>query len=72
MRPAAWANTSSKRVLGSMNDFAFALDYYLEDGLSPEEIMLRFADTPKSAIGVAKRDYGRPAATALALLHGRR
>ena len=71
MRPAVWANTSSKRVLGSMNDFAFALDYYLEDGLTPEEIMLRFADTPKSALGVGKRDYDRPAATALALLHGR-
>lgn len=68
MQPAVWANTTSRRVLGSMNDFAFALELYLADGLSAIEIMLRFAETPKTALGVRKSDYGRPAATALTLL----
>jgi hypothetical protein len=71
MSPAVWANTTNRSTLSSMNDFALALDWYLADGLPAMEIMLRFADTPKSALGARKSDYGRPAATSLTLLRMR-
>lgn len=68
MLPAVWANTTSRSILSSMNDFAQALDWYLADGLPAMEIMLRFADTPKTALGTRKSEYGRPAEVALSLL----
>ena len=71
MSPAVWANTANRSILSSMNDFALALGWYLADGLPAMEIMLRFADTPKSALGSAKSDYGRPASTSLTLLRTR-
>lgn len=68
MQPAAYARTASRSVLGSMNDFAVAVGWHMQDRLRPMEIMLRLADTPMSAIREAGRDFGRPAAVARALL----
>ena len=68
MQPALIARTDSRSVLASMNDFALALDWYLRDGLAPMEIMLRFAETPKSVLMSEGRPYGNPADVTRALL----
>jgi hypothetical protein len=68
MQPAAFGRTASRRVLGSMNDFAVAVGWHIQDRLRPMEIMLRLAGTPMSAIREGGRDYGRPAAAARELL----
>jgi hypothetical protein len=44
------ATTNSRRVLGSMNEFVFQLEAYL-DGRPLVEVALHLADTPCSPIG---------------------
>ncbi len=68
MQPADFARTDSRSVLGSMNDFAVAVGWHMQDRLRPMEIMLRLAETPMSAIREGGRDFGWPAAAARALL----
>ena len=68
MRDATFARTASRSVLASMNDFALALDWHWRDGLSPMDIMLRFADTPKRAIPDGNFDFGIPRNVARRLL----
>ncbi|MGH8768861.1 MAG: DUF6933 domain-containing protein [Burkholderiales bacterium] len=68
MQPALIARTESRSVLASMNDFALALDWHWRDGLAPMEIMLRFAETPKSALAQEGRPYGNPADVTRTLL----
>jgi len=68
MQPAAFARTASRSVLGSMNDFAVAVGWHVQDRLRPMEIMLRLAETPMSAIREEGFDFGRPAAVARELL----
>lgn len=70
MQPVQIARTESRSVLASMNDFALALDWYWRDGLSPMEIMLRFSETPKSALITEGRPYGNPAEVTRTLLQG--
>jgi hypothetical protein len=50
MATAAFGKTSSRRVLGSMNDFARMCDAYLEDRASWLDLSLRLADTPCSPL----------------------
>jgi hypothetical protein len=48
-----------------------AVEHFVgEPPVQPLQIMLRFAETAKSSLREQKRDYGRPAAAALALLAG--
>lgn len=68
MQPALNARTESRSVLASMNDFALALDWYWRDGLAPMEIMLRFAETPKSALVTKGRPYANPVDVTRSLL----
>ena len=68
MQPALIARTESRSVLASMNDFSLALDWYWHDGLTPMEIMLRFAATPKSALMSEGGPTGNPAEITRALL----
>ena len=46
MAEVAVGRTASRRVLGSMNDFAWMADGYLEGGSSLLDVSLRLAETP--------------------------
>jgi hypothetical protein len=46
MEPVVFARTASKRVLGTMNNFAYMLGFHLEGGDTPFEASLRLAQTP--------------------------
>ncbi|MGH8773217.1 MAG: DUF6933 domain-containing protein, partial [Burkholderiales bacterium] len=70
MQPAVVRRTESRSVLASMNDFALALRWHVREGLPPMEIMLRFADTPKSALREDGHNFGRPATVTRTLLVG--
>ena len=68
MQPVRIARTESRSVLASMNDFSLTLDGYLHDGLAPMEIMLRFAETPKSALKSERGPYWNPVEITRAML----
>ena len=46
--------TSSRRILGSMTDFAWLLDSYLTPGGSLEDAALRLAEAPCGPIGMQR------------------
>ena|SRR5215472_14610200 len=46
MADLAFGKTDNRRVLGSMNDFAWMLEGYLHDPMSLLELSLRLAETP--------------------------
>lgn len=68
-----YGKASNRRVLGSMNEFAFMLSYYMEKTNDPLALALRLADTPMRALeGVGKwKDFGVPKEVAVELLTGR-
>lgn len=47
-----FAKTASRQVLGSMNDFANALDFYVGHGESLKRLEQRLGETPCSPIGM--------------------
>lgn len=57
--------TASRRVLGSMNDFAYLMDAYRGDPVALGDIALKLAATPCGPIGMK-----HPADVALELLVG--
>src|SRR6267154_5340861 len=59
MDPIAFGNAVNRRVIGSMNDFAYQLDAYVGDTGDPLELALKLCETPMSAIG-SKSGYGVP------------
>jgi hypothetical protein len=69
MRPVSFARATNRRVLGSMNDFAFQARHYLARGDDLVTIADRLAHTPMSAIGEGGH-LGFPDMLARALLAG--
>lgn len=67
MQPAAFASAVNRRVLGSMNDFAWQLGFYLSRTDDSLELARRLSDTPMSAVG-SKSRLGIPADVARELL----
>ena len=67
MQPAAYASAVNRRVLGSMNEFAWQLGAYLDRTGDALELALRLSETPMSAVG-SKNRYGIPADVARELL----
>jgi len=60
MEPVAFGRATNRRVLGSMNDLAFQASVQLARGDDLLTISRRLADTPMSAIGTKRGDYGYP------------
>lgn len=61
MTPVAFARATNRRVLGSMNDFAFQATVQISRGEhDPLLIGRRLAATPMSAIGLKPGDLGFP------------
>ncbi len=54
MRDMVVAPTNDRRILGSMNDFAFMAEGYAEhfDGLSLRDVALKLAEAPCSPLGM--------------------
>ena len=67
MQAVSFARATNRRVLGSMNDFAFQLGAYMERTGGALELALRLSDTPMSAIG-SKNNLGYPREVACQLL----
>jgi hypothetical protein len=67
MQTVNFARATNRRVLGSMNDFAFQLDSYMERTSDALELALRLSDTPMTAIG-SRYDTGYPREVACQLL----
>jgi hypothetical protein len=70
MRPAMFAAAANRRVIGSMNEFAFLLGVELNEIRDPLALSLRLSDTPMSAVG-SKSHYGIPREVARELLMSR-
>ena len=70
MHPVSFDCATNRRVLGSMNDFAFQARHYLARGDDLVTIADRLAQTPMSAIGEAAGHLGFPDMLARALLAG--
>lgn len=70
MTPAAVAPATNRRVLGSMNEFAFHLGLRMERSSDPLVLALGLSDTPMSAVG-SKSRYGIPREVARELLISR-
>jgi hypothetical protein len=68
VQPVSFARASNRRVLGSMNDFAFQASHYLTHGDDLPTIAERLAHTPMSAIGESRGHLGFPDLLARALL----
>ncbi len=66
MADVAIGRTASKRVLGSMNDFAWMVDGYLEGTISLLDVSLRLAETPCSPL-----EMDTPRRTTVALFAGK-
>jgi len=68
-----YGKASNRRVLGSMNEFAFMLSHYMQDTSDPLALALRLADTPMRALeGAGKwKDFGVPNEISVELLTGR-
>jgi hypothetical protein len=61
-----FTKTHNRRVLGSMNDFAYCAQIYMSDARSADptlEVCLKLAETPSKLIG-----YEAPAEVAISLL----
>jgi hypothetical protein len=69
MDPIAFGNAVNRRVIGSMNDFAYQLDAYVGETSDPLELALKLCETPMSAIG-SQSSYGIPKDIARELLSG--
>jgi hypothetical protein len=67
MQPVAFASAVNRRVLGSMNEFAWQLGAYLDRADDPLELARYLSDTPMSAVG-SKSRLGIPADVARELL----
>ena len=67
MQPTAFASAVNRRVLGSMNDFAWQLGAYLDRTNDALELAQYLCDTPMSAVGSRYR-LGIPADVARELL----
>jgi len=67
MESAVFASAMNRRVLGSMNDFAWQLGFYLSRTDDALELARRLSDTPMSAVG-SKSRLGIPADVARELL----
>jgi hypothetical protein len=70
MQPVSFARATNRRVLGSMNDFAFQAGHYLTHGDDLATIAEGLAHTPMSAIGERPGHLGFPDMLARALLAG--
>jgi len=70
MKPVVMAAATNRRVLGSMNEFAFHLGFYMERSGDPLVLALGLSDTPMSAVG-SKSLYGIPRDVARELLIGK-
>jgi hypothetical protein len=70
MTPVTFAAATNRRVIGSMNEFAFLLGMELNDVRDPLALSLRLSDTPMSAVG-SKSHYGIPREVARELLTSR-
>jgi hypothetical protein len=68
MEPIAFGNAVNRRVIGSINEFAYQLDAYVGDTSDPLGLALRLCETPMSAIG-SKSNYGIPKDIARELLN---
>jgi hypothetical protein len=68
MESVTFGRTTNRRVLGSMNDLAFQASVHLARGDDLLTISRRLADTPMSAIGAKRWDYGYPGEVARELL----
>ena len=68
MEPVTFGRASNRRVLGSMNELAFQASVLLARGDDLLTISRRLADTPMSAIGAKRWDYGYPRKVAYELL----
>ncbi|MEO8062875.1 MAG: hypothetical protein ABI821_09005 [Pseudomonadota bacterium] len=68
-----YGKASNRKVLGSMNEFAFLLGHYMQDTSDPIALALRLADTPMGALGGAGKwkDFGVPNDVTVELLTGR-
>ena len=69
MDPVAFGNAVNRRVIGSINDFAYQLDAYVGDTSDPLELALKLCETPMSAIG-SQTGYRIPKDIARELLSG--
>ena len=68
MESVSFGAATNRRVLGSMNELAFLASVQLADGDDLLALSCRLADTPMSAIGVKRGDYGYPGKLARELL----
>ena len=67
MHPAAFASAVNRRVLGSMNEFAWQAGAYLDRTDDALELARELSDTPMSAVG-SRSSLGIPADVARELL----
>jgi hypothetical protein len=67
MQPAAFASAVNRRVLGSMNEFAWQVGAYLDRTDDALELARQLSDTPMSAVG-SKSRLGIPADVSRELL----
>jgi len=67
VRPISFAAASNRRVIGSMNEYAWQLGSYLTHTGDPLELSLQLNKTPMSAVG-SKSNYGFPDEVARDLL----
>jgi hypothetical protein len=70
MTPVTFAAATNRRVIGSMNEFAFHLSVELNEIRDPLALSMRLSDTPMSAVG-SKSHYGIPREVARELLTSR-
>ncbi|WP_297901138.1 hypothetical protein [Metallibacterium sp.] len=68
MQPVSFGRATNRRVLGSMNDFAFQASHHLTHGDDLAAIAVRLSHTPMSAIGERPGHLGFPDMLARALL----
>ena len=68
MESVTFGRATNRRVLGSMNELAFQASVLLDPGDDLLTISRRLADTPMSAIGAKRWDYGYPGKVAYELL----
>ena len=68
MESVTFGHATNRRVLGSMNELAFQASVLLARGDDLLTISRRLADTPMSAIGAKRWDYGHPGKVAYELL----
>jgi hypothetical protein len=67
MQPVQFGVAMNRRVIGSINEFAYQLDAYVGSSSNPLELALRLSETPMSAVGSASM-YGIPREVARELL----